>query len=113
MSDESKLKLIKLVHTVIWFIMALASIYILYAGITKTKSLWLWISIGLLCFESLILALNKWTCPFTPMAMKYTTDRADNFDIYIPNIVAKYNKVIFGTIFIIGLALVIYNMLAI
>ena len=113
MKNETKVILIKLAHTVIWFIMALASIYILYAGITKTESAWLWISIALLCFESLVLVFNKWTCPFTPMAMKYTSERTDNFDIYIPKIIARYNKVIFGTIFVVGLVLVIYNMLAI
>ena len=113
MKNKTKIILIKLAHTVIWFIMALASIYILYAGITKTESVWLWLSIGLLCLESLVLVFNKWTCPFTPMAMKYTSDRADNFDIFIPNIVARYNKVIFGAIFAIGLILVAYNMLTI
>ena len=109
MKNKTKIILIKSAHTVIWSIMALASIYILYAGITKTESMWLWFSIALLCFESLVLIFNKWTCPFTPIAMKYTSDRADNFDIYIPRIVAKYNKVIFGAIFTVGFILVIYN----
>jgi hypothetical protein len=47
----------------------------------------------------------------TPMAMKYSSDRRVNFDIYLPLFVAKYNKQIFGTLFVVGLLLVIANTL--
>lgn len=98
-------------HTVIWVIMAGASFYILYAGIFNIFDTWLYISIGLLILETIVLIINKWTCPLTPMAMKYTENRADNFDIYLPLLVARYNKQIFGVIFVIGLILVIVNLL--
>ncbi|MBU1038983.1 hypothetical protein KKC17_01985 [Patescibacteria group bacterium] len=111
MKTEQSLTFIKSLHTIIWLIMAVATIYILYAGLTKTFNIWLWISIGLLVMESIVLLINRWTCPLTPVAMKYTTDRQDNFDIYLPLIMAKYNKIIFGTIFAIGLLLVIFNTL--
>ena len=109
MKTKTKLKIIKSAHTLVWLIMALASFYILYAGITKTFTAWLWISIVMLCLESFILAVNSWTCPLTPIAMKYTADRQDNFDIYLPRVIARYNKIIFGSIFAIGLGLVIFN----
>ncbi|MFT7189365.1 MAG: hypothetical protein ACI9AV_002644, partial [Sediminicola sp.] len=35
----------------------------------------------------------------------------DNFDIFLPNWLAKYNKVIFTTLFIIGLGLVLIRIL--
>lgn len=100
---------IKLIHTAIWSVMALATAYILYAGITKSFTVWLWISIILVSLESLVLVLNKWTCPLTFFAMKYTPNRSDNFDIYLPMVVAKYNKIIFGTIFVVGIMLVMFN----
>lgn len=111
MKTETKLALIKLSHSIVWAVMAAASFYILYCGITKTTSPLLWTSIGLLGVETSVLFFNKWTCPMTPMAMKYTVDRQPNFDIYLPLFVAKYNKQIFGTIFAVGLLLVAMNLL--
>lgn len=103
------LKVIKIIHTIIWIVMALATLYILYAGLTNTFDIFLYISIALLTAETIVLILNKWTCPLTPIARNYTDDRKDNFDIYLPEGLARYNKIIFGSIFVIGIILVILN----
>lgn len=103
------IKIIKLVHSLIWLIMALASIYILYAGITNTFNSILLVCIILLISEILILVYYKWSCPLTFIAERYTQDRNSNFDIYLPNWLAKYNKIIFWIIFVIGIVLVIFN----
>lgn len=103
------LKLIKILHTLIWLVMALAAIYILYAGLTNTFDLLLLVSISLLIMETLVLLINRWTCPLTPLARKYTSDQKDNFDIYLPEWLAKHNKIIFGTISIFGLFLLLIN----
>ena len=102
--------LIKTIHTFIWAVMAAAVFYIFYAGITRTFGAMLWLSIGLIVFETTVLLINKWRCPLTPVAMKYTSDRQENFDIYLPEWLAKHNKMIFSTIFIAGLVLVIRNL---
>lgn len=34
---------------------------------------------------------------------RYTDDRRDNFDIYLPLLMARYNKEIFGTLYVAGL----------
>jgi hypothetical protein len=91
--------------------MATATFYVLYAGLTKTFNFALWFCIGLMLLETLVLLVNKWTCPLTPMAAKYTAERAENFDIYLPRIIAKYNKQIFGTVWALGIVLVVYNLL--
>lgn len=109
MKNQTKLVSIKLIHTIVWGVMAAASLYILYAGIFNIVSFWLWICIALLCLESIILLINKWTCPLTPLALKYTPAKGDNFDIYLPNFIAKYNKFIFGSIFGVGLILSLIN----
>lgn len=111
MSNKSKLLLIKLTHTAVWLVMAVASFYILYAGVTGKISVWLWFCIGLLFLETIVLIFNKWTCPLTPLAGKYTDERDENFDIFLPLVIAKYNKLIFGLIFIFGLLLVSLNLL--
>lgn len=110
-SDRSKLIIIKAIHTAIWVMMASAACYVLYAGIFRIYGLILWTSIALLSFETVVLLINKWICPLTPIAMKYTGDRRANFDIYLPEKIAEYNKLIFGSIFGIGLLLVIINLI--
>jgi hypothetical protein len=54
--------------------------------------------------EVLVLAVNGMKCPLTPLAARYTDDRRANFDIYLPLLIARYNKEIFGTLYVAGLA---------
>ena len=49
--------------------------------------------------ECAVLAANRGKCPLTDWAAHFTEDRAANFDIYLPEWVARNNKAIFGTLF--------------
>jgi hypothetical protein len=40
--------------------------------------------------------------PLSSLAGRYTEERADNFDIYLPLWLARRNKTIFGTLFVVG-----------
>lgn len=102
----NNLTIIKLVHTIIWLIMASAVFCTLYSGLFNRISIFTWISIGLVLCESAVLLAYKWSCPLTGMARKYTDSTRDNFDIYLPNWLAKYNKLIFTTLFLAGLFIV-------
>jgi hypothetical protein len=55
-----------------------------------------------------VLALHKGRCPLTNLAARFTKDRADNFDIYLPNWVARHNKAIFGTLFVVNELIVLW-----
>ena len=59
--------------------------------------------------ECAVLALHGGRCPLTDLAARYTEDRADNFDIYLPVYIARHNKAIFGTLFVAGLLLVLWR----
>lgn len=101
------LKTIKTVHTIIWAVMASACVYVLYAGISGVTNTAVWLCITLIVLEGIVLLINKGTCPLTPMARRYTKERKENFDIYLPEWLAKHNKTIFTAIFIIGLLLIV------
>lgn len=58
---------------------------------------------GIVFVEVLVLAVNGWKCPLTPIAERYTADRRANFDIYLPEWLARYNKQIFGGLYVVGL----------
>jgi hypothetical protein len=108
---QTVITLIRIVHTLIWAVMASAVFYVFYSGMTRTFGLTLWLSIGLIVIETAVLLINKWRCPLTPVAMKHTSDRRENFDIYLPLWLARHNKTVFGAIFLAGLILVIVNLL--
>jgi hypothetical protein len=45
---------------------------------------------------------NRWRCPLTGLAARYTANRRDNFDIYLALWLAWSNKQVFGTLFVDG-----------
>ena len=54
--------------------------------------------------EVVVLWLNRWNCPLTAVAARYTDDGRANFDIYLPEWLARYNKQIFGALYVAGVA---------
>lgn len=58
--------------------------------------------IAIVAGEVAVLFLNKWRCPLSFMAARYTDDRRQNFDIYLPQWLAKYNKLVFGGLYVAG-----------
>jgi hypothetical protein len=58
--------------------------------------------IAVVMLEVLVLLANRWRCPLTDVAARYTADRRDNFDIYLPRWLARHNKSVFGTLFAAG-----------
>ena len=58
---------------------------------------------GIVGVEVLVLILNRWRCPLTSVAAQYTEDRRDNFDIYLPEWLARHNKLLFGSLYLGGI----------
>ena len=111
MNKENKLLTIKLIHTLIWALFVAVIFYIVYSGVTDTVTTYTWIGIGLIIGEGLVLLLFKMSCPLTVVARNYSDSQKDNFDIFLPNWLAKHNKLIFTSIFMIGLIMVVYRTL--
>lgn len=105
MQKETSLRFIKTIHTIIWVFFNIVIFYMLYAVITNKLDIWLWIGFGLVALEGLTLLVFKFFCPLTLMARKYSTSQRDNFDIYLPNWLAKNTKRIYTSI--VGVILVI------
>jgi hypothetical protein len=106
--QERKLRQIKLLHTVVWAIMAASILALPWTG-WSGQFRW---AVGLTLLilgECLVLGLNRGRCPLTDVAARYTNDRADNFDIYLPLWLARYNKQIFGVLFVVGELIVLWR----
>jgi hypothetical protein len=92
---------IKLLHTVIWAILAGSILVLPLAGVLR-RFRRAAILTGLVLLECGVLAVNGGRCPLSDFAQRFTDSHANNFDIYLPNWLAQYNKVIFGVLFIAG-----------
>lgn len=97
---------IKLAHTLVWAFFAGSILILPLTGVMR-RFRWAAILTVLILFECGVLALNHGRCPLTDLARRYTADRADNFDIYLPNWLARHNKTIFGALFVAGELLVL------
>lgn len=99
---------VKLAHTAVWcfFVACIAAIPVAALRMSFKTALLL---IGLVTVECAVLALNRGRCPLTDLAGRFTDDRADNFDIYLPLWIARYNKQIFGPLFAIASLFVLFR----
>jgi hypothetical protein len=92
---------IKIAHTAVWLFFVFCILAIPVAA-ARGEFFRAAVFSGLVLLECTILALNRGRCPLTDLASRYTDERRDNFDIYLPLWLARYNKVIFGTLFVVG-----------
>ena len=109
MNPDNKLLLIKLVHTLIWAFFVVVIFYVLYTGITNTVNNYTWIGILIIVGEGITLAIFNMFCPLTVLARNYSNSEKDNFDIFLPNWLAKHNKLIFTSIFVIAIVIVLWR----
>jgi hypothetical protein len=100
-SAPAALRAVKIAHTLAWA---------LFAGCIVALPVFAWrgqlsvamLMIAVVSVEVLVLVANRFRCPLTSVAARYTDDRRDNFDIYLPLWIARYNKQIFGPLFVAG-----------
>jgi hypothetical protein len=99
---------VKLLHTLVWAFMA-GSIVALPIIAFAQHFEWILILSGIIIGECVVLAANRGRCPLTDWAGQYTSDRTDNFDIYLPNWLARHNKTIFGSLFVVNELIVVWR----
>ena len=99
MEPSRKLFAIKALHTLAWGFFAGCIVAIpltVHAGKLDVAG----VLIAVVFVEVMIVAINRGRCPLTDVAARYTADRADNFDIFLPAWLARYNKAIFGALYL-------------
>ena len=94
---------IKLFHTIVWagFVACILGVF---AAASFGRFGLATFFIGVVMVEVVVLLVNKMRCPLTGVAARYTAERADNFDIYLPLVIARDNKTIFGALCVAGIA---------
>jgi hypothetical protein len=82
---------VKLLHTIVWAFLAGCIFALPVAGFTHHFE-WAVVLTAIIVIECSVLALNDGRCPLTHVAARFTDKRTDNFDIYLPNWLARHNK---------------------
>lgn len=108
--NHSRLRTIKILHTLVWIFFNVVIFYMLYAVVVNKIDKWLWIGFALVIIEGLTLIIFRWTCPLTVIARKYSDSDADNFDIYLPNWLARHTKLIYTSLVVVILILTIIRL---
>ena len=108
---RAKLINIKMIHTAIWVFFNVVIFYLSYAIISNKIDKWVWICVSVILMEGVVLILFKGICPLTLLARKYSDSVKHNFDIYLPNWLAKYNKILYSVFFAIVILLLIYRLI--
>jgi hypothetical protein len=109
--DATRLRRVKVLHTVVWAFFA-SCVFGILAAAAQHRLVAAAVLIGLVALESLVLAFNHWRCPLSDVAARYTAAREDNFDIYLPLWLARYNKQIFGALYVVGIVWTVWVWLA-
>jgi hypothetical protein len=102
---------IKLFHTVIWAVLAGCILALPITGLMHRFD-WAVALTVLVLVECAVLVLNRGRCPLSDLAARFANERADNFDIYLPKWLARHNKTIFGTLFVVNGLVVLWCRLA-
>ena len=100
------LRAVEVLHTAVWAVLAGAILAIPVVAWTGSLG-WAAFLIGLVLLEVAVLGCNHGRCPLTDVAARFTADRAPNFDIFLPRALARWNKLLFGSIY---LAAVLYTL---
>jgi|GEM_PF-1950198 len=98
--NDRRLVAIKLVHTGIWVFFNAVVAYMLYAALTDRIDRWFWCAVAAVSIEIIVLAIFRMSCPLTVWASRYSDATSTNFDIYLPEWLARCNKIIYSIILV-------------
>jgi hypothetical protein len=103
--NPQKLLAIRIVHTVVYVLMAASIVFIMISGITGGGGSFLIISFGLVAIEVIVFVASGMKCPLTGLARKYGAPKGYAFDTLLPELIAKNTFRAFGTLLALGLVL--------
>lgn len=92
---------IKLVHSVLFFLIGICTIYVFSAALFNYINWMVWVSFGVAVIELLALALNEWRCPLTDMAERSGAEVGSVADLFLPKWLSDKLFPIFGITFLI------------
>jgi len=90
---------IKLVHSFLFFLIGICTIYVFVAAIVDAITTLTWIAFGVAVIELLVLLLNNWQCPLTDLAESHGAEIGSVADLFLPQWLSDHLFIVFGVIF--------------
>lgn len=84
MIANKKVFAIKLVHSMIFFLMVACLMYVFYCAVVRRYDWLLLVALSAIVIEGIVLLINHGKCPFTDLAKKYGDQKGSVTDIYLP-----------------------------
>jgi hypothetical protein len=109
MTEHQYLAVVRILHTVIYVVLAAAVVWILIAGLAGYRGIWLELALVLTAIEGIVFVGNGMRCPLTALAKKYGAAEGWAFDTFLPERWTRYTFRFFGTLLAIGLAAIAVN----
>ncbi len=102
---------IKLVHTIIFWLLSLCTVYAVYSGVADRITAWTWVAVGLLALEGVVLAASGWICPLTILAERKGAARGSVTDLFLPKWAADRIFPVCGTLYGVALLTIVLRLL--
>jgi hypothetical protein len=100
---------IKLVHTIIFWILSLCVAYTLFSGVAGHITSWTWVAALLIAVEGVVLAWSGGTCPLTSLAERAGAVRGSVADLFLPKWLADRIFPLCGTAYLLGVVLLVWR----
>jgi len=104
--EPGKLAVVKTVHTVIYVVMAAATIYVFLCGVSGRRDRMLIVAAALVALEGLVFLGNGMRCPLTSLAQRFGDPKGYVGDTLFPETCTRYTFRVFGTLYAAGLILI-------
>lgn len=102
---------VKVIHTILFFILNWCVFYILYSGIVNRITGWTKLAIILMVLEGIILIFNNWRCPLRDIAERLGAKDGRVSSLFLPRWLAKNLFEIYTPLFLISCAILIIRRL--
>ena len=102
---------IKVVHTVVFWILSACVVYALFSGVADRITVWTWVAVGLIVVEGVALMLAGWTCPLTLLAERQGAVRGSVADLFLPKWFADRIFPICGTAYAVAVVILLFRIL--
>lgn len=102
---------IKLVHSLLFFLIGICTIYVLAAAALDQITILTWAAFGVVIIELLILLWNDWQCPLTLFAESNGAVSGSVADLYLPKWLSDHLFQVFGILFVVITILLIWRLI--
>lgn len=100
---------IKLVHSLLFFLIGICTIYVFIAAAIDHITWLTWIAFVVAVIELLALAFNEWRCPLTDLAERKGAEVGSVADLFLPVFLSDHLFTIFSILFLITCVLLVWR----